>query len=87
MTTSSKTPVAASGAGPVGYRMSWFDMDETNQDNRVVLDLANLLCVLLAQPDAETAIEGMYQVAHVISDRAQAIQNRLNPPEEEEQAN
>jgi hypothetical protein len=53
-----------------------------NEDSLVILNLADLLCVLLAQPDAESAIDGMHRVAQMISERAQAIQNRLNPTEE-----
>ncbi|MBR1231968.1 hypothetical protein [Bradyrhizobium sp. AUGA SZCCT0182] len=35
-----------------------------------IFDLASLLGVLLAQPDAETAIDGMHRVAQIIRDRA-----------------
>jgi hypothetical protein len=35
------------------------------------------LVILLAQPDAETAIDGMHKVAQVIVDRAQSIRGQL----------
>ncbi|SDJ64123.1 hypothetical protein SAMN05216338_105765 [Bradyrhizobium sp. Rc2d] len=32
---------------------------------------------MLAQPDADTAIEGMHRVTQIISDHAHALQERL----------
>lgn len=58
-------------------------IDTIDQDSRVILNLADLLCVLLAQPDADTAIDGIWQVAHVIADRARAIRDELDPQKEE----
>lgn len=52
-------------------------MSTIDEDSQIILDLANLLAILLAQPDAETAIGGMHKVAHVISERAQSIRDQL----------
>ncbi|QOZ52882.1 hypothetical protein [Bradyrhizobium sp. CCBAU 53338] len=52
-------------------------MNTISEDIMVVVDLTNLLVVLLAQPDAETAIDGMHKVAQVISDRARSIQDQV----------
>ena len=40
------------------------------------IDLADLLAVLLAQPDAETAIDGMHKVAQIIGEHARSIKRR-----------
>jgi hypothetical protein len=53
-------------------------MSTIDEDSQVILDLANLLAILLAQPDAETAIDGMHKVAQIISDRATSIRAQLN---------
>jgi hypothetical protein len=36
-----------------------------------------LLVVMLAQPDADTAIDGMHRVTQIISDHAHALRDRL----------
>ena len=36
-----------------------------------------MLAILLAQPDADTAIDGMHKVAQIITERAQSIRNQL----------
>lgn len=52
----------------------------SEDDLMVIKDLADLLVVLLAQPDADTAIDGMHKVAWVISNRAKAIRDREAVP-------
>jgi hypothetical protein len=52
-------------------------MPTIDDDSQVILDLANLLVILLAQPDADTAIDGMHKVAQVIADRAMSIRAQL----------
>jgi len=42
-----------------------------------IIDLADLLAVLLAQPDAEGAINGMHKVALVIAELARSIRAQL----------
>ena len=43
------------------------------------IDLADLLAVLLAQPDAETAIDGMHKVAQFIGEHARSIKRHPTP--------
>ena len=52
-------------------------IDTTDEDSLTIIALGKLLCVLLAQPDAECAIEGMHRVAQKIVEHAEAIQERL----------
>ena len=52
-------------------------MSTIDEDSQVILDLANLLVILLAQPDAETAIDGMHKVAQIISDHARSIRDEV----------
>lgn len=48
-------------------------MNTISEDITVVVDLADLLAILLAQPDAETAIDGMHKVAQIIGDHARSV--------------
>ena len=44
-----------------------------------IFDLASLLCVLLAAPDAETAVDGMHRVVTIIRERAGVLRENLDP--------
>ncbi|MVT63548.1 hypothetical protein GPL21_00270 [Bradyrhizobium pachyrhizi] len=48
-----------------------------DDDIDVIVDLSGLLMVLLAQPDADTAIDGMHKVAQVIWQRARGVQDHF----------
>ncbi|WP_439356672.1 hypothetical protein [Bradyrhizobium sp. DASA03007] len=48
-----------------------------NEDIQNIVLLIDMLVVLLAQPDAETAIDGMHRVTQIISDHAHALRDRL----------
>ncbi len=50
-------------------------------DIETIIDLGNLLSILLAQPDAETALDGMRRVAYKIVDCAKSIRDRALPDE------
>ena len=49
------------------------DSYDTLADAAAIDDWATLLAVLLAQPDADTAIDQMHRLAHLIVDHARAI--------------
>ena len=51
------------------------------EDDTAIIDLGSMLAILLAQPDAETAINGMRHVAITIVDHARAIRHRRFPDE------
>ena len=53
------------------------DEADNEDDIYMVIDLASMLTVLMAQRDAETAIDGMHRVCQIIVERAMAIQKRL----------
>ncbi|NEV00697.1 hypothetical protein [Bradyrhizobium uaiense] len=53
------------------------DRFENEADITDIVLPIDLLVVLLAQPDAETAIDGMHRVTQIISDRAHALRERL----------
>ncbi|OKO67373.1 hypothetical protein [Bradyrhizobium sp. NAS96.2] len=52
-------------------------MNTIAEDLTGVIDLADLLAILLAQPDAETAIDGMHKAAQIIGEHARSIQDQL----------
>jgi len=52
------------------------EMEADNQDLAAIEDHAYLLAVILAQPDAETAINSMHRIAQLIVDHVQAIRGR-----------
>jgi hypothetical protein len=52
-------------------------MKTLDEDSLVILNLADLLVILLAQPDAETAIDGMHKVAQTISERARSVRDQI----------
>lgn len=54
------------------------DRFENEADIQDIVLLTDLLVVMLAQPDADTAIDGMHRVMQIISDRAHALRDRLN---------
>lgn len=54
------------------------DRFENEADIQDIVLLTDLLVVMLAQPDADTAIDGMHCIMQIISDRAHAIRDRLN---------
>ncbi|RXG85356.1 MULTISPECIES: hypothetical protein [Bradyrhizobium] len=53
------------------------DRFENEADIQNIVLLIDMLVVLLAQPDAETAIDGMHRVTQIISDHAHALRDRL----------
>jgi len=53
-------------------------MTTMDDDSRVIVNLADLLAVLLAQPDADSAINGMHSVAQIISERAHSLREKLH---------
>ncbi|MBR0801419.1 hypothetical protein JQ615_39340 [Bradyrhizobium jicamae] len=48
-----------------------------HDDIQRVIDLADLLAILMAQPDAETAMDGMHKVAQIISEHAISVKEQL----------
>ena len=54
-----------------------------DDDTQTIIDLGSLLAIMLAQPDAETALDGMRHVAHMIVDCARSIRQREFPNEQE----
>ncbi|WP_141340923.1 hypothetical protein [Bradyrhizobium sp. USDA 3458] len=52
-------------------------MDTIADDLTRVIDLADLLAILLAQPDADTAINGMHKVAQIIGEHARSAREQL----------
>jgi hypothetical protein len=50
--------------------------DSDNDDCRAIIDHASLLCILLAQPDVDTAIDQMHRIAWLIINHARAIEAR-----------
>jgi hypothetical protein len=54
------------------------DRFENEADIQDIVLLTDLLVGMLAQPDADTAIDGMHRVMQIISDRAHALRDRLN---------
>ncbi|MEK9281176.1 hypothetical protein MTR72_16400 [Bradyrhizobium sp. ISRA442] len=53
------------------------DRFENEADITNIVLLTDLLVVMLAQPDADTAIDGMHRVMQIISDHAHALRERL----------
>lgn len=53
------------------------DRFENEADITDIVLLTDLLVVMLAQPDADTAIDGMHRVMQIISDRAHDLRARL----------
>jgi len=53
------------------------DRFENETDIQNIVLLIDMLVVLSAQPDAETAIDGMHRVTQIISDHAYALRDRL----------
>jgi hypothetical protein len=53
------------------------DRFENEADIQNIVVLIDLLVVMLAQPDADTAIDGMHRVTQIISDHAHALRDRL----------
>ncbi|EIG56092.1 hypothetical protein [Bradyrhizobium sp. WSM1253] len=54
------------------------DRFENEADIDDIVTLSELLCVMLAQPDADTALVGMHRVMLIIADRARDLRDRLN---------
>jgi hypothetical protein len=52
------------------------DRDADSADLAAIEDHATLLVILLAQPDADTAVPQMHRVAQLIVDHVQAITGR-----------
>ena len=50
-----------------------------DEDTMAIIDLGTLLVIMLAQPDAETALDGMRRVAMAIVDRTRSIRRRAYP--------
>jgi hypothetical protein len=61
---------------PIIRLVSIHDKDSDIQDLAAIEDFATLLVILLAQPDADTAIQQMHRVAGLIVCHARAIQTR-----------
>ncbi|WP_445215690.1 hypothetical protein ACKWRH_24985 [Bradyrhizobium sp. Pa8] len=53
------------------------DRFENEADIEDIVTLTDLLCVMMAQPDADTALVGMHRVMLIISDHAHALRERL----------
>lgn len=53
------------------------DRFENEADIQDIVVLTDLLVVMLAQPDADTAIDGMHRVMQIVSDHAHALRERL----------
>jgi hypothetical protein len=49
------------------------DQDQIEHHCASMVPLTDMLCILLAQPDAETAIDGMHAVLLMVADHARAI--------------
>jgi hypothetical protein len=47
-----------------------------------IFERTSLLAVLLAQPDADSAIDGMHRVAIIIRERAGVLRENLDPKAE-----
>ncbi|WOH53524.1 hypothetical protein [Bradyrhizobium sp. sBnM-33] len=50
--------------------------EKTEEDCAAINDQGNLLCVMLAQPDADSALNEMHRIATLIGDHARAIRCR-----------
>jgi len=50
-----------------------------DDDTMAIIDLGNLLTIMLAQPDADTALDGVRRVASSIVDRARDMRKRAFP--------
>ena len=50
---------------------------ENECDIEDIIRLTDLMCVMLAQPDADTALEGMHCLMGIISDRTHDLRERL----------
>jgi hypothetical protein len=53
------------------------DRLENEADIEDIVALSDLLCVMMAQPDAETTLEGMHRVMLIIADHAHALRDRF----------
>lgn len=62
-----------------GAAMTIHDSADAADVPHEIFDLAGLMCVLLAQPDADTAIDGMHRVMTVMTERADALRKHLDP--------
>ncbi len=56
-------------------RTVWFENECDIED---IVRLSELMVVMLAQPDAETAIDGMHCLMGIIADKARDLRDRLN---------
>jgi hypothetical protein len=70
-----RRPGAAAMSNIVGFRRP--DRFENEADIEDIVALTDLLCVMMAQPDAETALVGMHCVMLIISDHAHALRERM----------
>jgi hypothetical protein len=52
-----------------------------DDDTQTIIDLGNMLRVMLAQPDADSVLDGMRHVAGTIVDCARSIRRREFPNE------
>jgi hypothetical protein len=50
----------------------------TESDLTDIVGLAELLVIMLAQPDADTALSGMHTAASIIAEKARAVLDRHN---------
>ncbi|WOH53769.1 hypothetical protein [Bradyrhizobium sp. sBnM-33] len=50
--------------------------EKTEEDCAAIIDEGNLLCIMLAQPDADSALNEMHRIATLIVDHARAIRCR-----------
>lgn len=50
---------------------------QNESDIEDIVALTELLVVMLAQPDAETAIDGMHRLMGIIADKARDLRERL----------
>jgi hypothetical protein len=64
------------GMNPIVRLVASHDEEADTQDLAAIEDFATLLVILLAQPDADTAIQQMHRVAGLIVCHARAIQSR-----------
>ena len=53
------------------------DHFENEADIQNIVLVTDLLLVMLAQPDADTAIDGMHRVMQIISEHAHALRERM----------
>ena len=61
---------------PIVRLVSSQDKESNIADLAAIEDFATLLVILLAQPDADTALQQMHRVAQLIVCHARAVQSR-----------